>query len=291
MGSEGKVHLPRAGFSTRVLRSGSGADVLLLHGSPDSANEWAPVMERLGPGCACLAPDLPGLGASDEPPLAFDYSREACTAFVDEVLHCAGVEGPVVLVVHDIGGIVGIPWAAKHVERVRGLVITNTVVFERFPWFLTGKIWGRTDALGRAAATALMAQFGWLGGRIFRAGFKRISPELPEADLDRMTREFALDAKSKRSTLRLFRRMIPPSYFDGYEAMVRDLITRVPVRVIWGTGDPYIPARYAQAFPGANCKVLERAGHWVPISGAAEVAQAIEAVLATPARTTAERVA
>jgi haloalkane dehalogenase len=279
MVTEERVHLSGVGISTRVLRSGAGAPVLLLHGSPDSASEWRPVMEALGTTCACLAPDLPGLGACDEPPRTFDYSRAACGAFLDELCSALGVRGQVVVVVHDIGGILGIPWAAKHVERVRGVVITNTVVFEHFPWFPLGRIWGRTDPVGRVAASALMTQFGWLGGRIFRTGFRRISPELSDADLDRMTREFALDDKSKRSTLRIFQRMVPHAYFEGYDAMVRDLIARVPVRVLWGTGDPYIPSRYASAFPGAACEVIERGGHWIPISASPKVAQAIESVL------------
>jgi len=41
MVTEEKVRLSGAQFSTRVLRSGSGSPVLLLHGSPDSAGEWA----------------------------------------------------------------------------------------------------------------------------------------------------------------------------------------------------------------------------------------------------------
>src|SRR5208283_1226749 len=84
MVSEERVRLRSLGFSTRVLRSGAGAPVLMLHGSPDAAGEWACVMEALGEGSACLAPDLPGLGQCDEPPASFDYSRSAMEAFLDE---------------------------------------------------------------------------------------------------------------------------------------------------------------------------------------------------------------
>ena len=93
-----------------------------------------------------------------------------------------------------------------------------------------------------------------------------------------MTREFALNPVAKRSTLRLFRRMVPHPFFEGVDAMVARIITRVPTRVVWGRGDPYIPERYANAFPGAPPRLLERAGHWVPISSPDEVAAAIRAV-------------
>jgi len=275
-----RVDLAETRLSTRVLRSGSGTPVLLLHGSPDDADEWRRVMDLLGSDFACIAPDLPGLGASQEPPPSFDYSRTAIVAFLDELLASLEVDEPVVLVVHDIGGIFGIPWAAANLGRVRGVVITKTVVFENFQWFGVGKLWSRTDLLGRFAAIASMAQIGWLRGRIFRAGFKRISPELPDEDLDRITREFACDSKSKRSTLRLFRKMVPAGYFAGMDGMVRRLIPEVPVRVIWGHGDPYIPAGYAEAFPGAELEVIEHGGHWIPISSADRVAGAVRSILA-----------
>jgi pimeloyl-ACP methyl ester carboxylesterase len=279
--TETRVRLPGIPLSTRVLHSGEGAPVLLLHGSPDSATEWRPVMDALGPACSCFAPDLPGLGACEEPPPSFDFSRAATNAFLDQLVAGLGVKEPLVLALHDIGGVIGIPWAIEHLDRIRGLVITNTVVFERFPWFGPARLWARTDPVGKAAAFAMMWQVGWIGGRIFRKAFQRISPELSEADLDRMTRDFARDGKSKRSTLRLFRQMVPEAYFDGVDAMVRELIARVPVRIVWGRGDPYIPARYADAFPGAEREVVEQGGHWIPLSAPDRVATAVKAVLAS----------
>jgi len=282
--TEERLTLQSIPLTTRVLRSGAGSPVLLLHGSPDSAAEWRPVMDALGASAACFAPDLPGLGASEEPPSSFDYSRTACAAFLDDLVTSLGIEEPLVLVVHDIGGVFGIPWAARSLRRLRGIVITNTVIFERFPWFGVGKIWGRTDPAGRAFARAMMWQIGWFGGRIFGRAFRRVSPELSATDLDRMIREFACDPKSKRSTVRLFRQMIPHPYFDGMDAMLREVITHVPVRVVWGLGDPYIPARYARAFPGLDPEVLPEGGHWIPLSAPTRVAVAVQSILDGVAR-------
>jgi haloalkane dehalogenase len=236
-------------------------------------------METLGEGWACFAPDLPGLGASGEPPPAFDYSREANNAFIDDVLAMLSIAEPVTLVVHDIGGIFGIPWAAANLDRVRGIVITNTVIFEHFPWFGLAKIWSQRGPLGRAFAAAVMWQIGLFGGRIFRKAYRRISPELSERDIDRVVEEFACNPVAKRSTLRLFRQMIPHTYFDGFDAMLSELIGRIPVRVVWGAPDPYIPPSFAQRFPTPIREVIEGAGHWVPISSAAQVARAVTAAL------------
>ena len=97
-----------------------------------------------------------------------------------------------------------------------------------------------------------------------------------------MTREFALDPKSKRSTLRLFRQMVPPEFFNGFDSMIARIVAAVPTRIVWGRGDPYIPERYANGFPGAHLTVKEQAGHWVPISSANEVASAVQALASQP---------
>ena len=275
---EERVHLSSIPLTTRVLKSGRGSPVLLLHGNPDSASEWSRVMNALDDGCSCFAPDLPGLGACEEPPRSFDYSRAAINGFLDELVRVLGLKEALILVVHDIGGVMGIPWAAEHLDRIRGVVITNSVVFERFPWFGVARVWARDDPWGRTQAALRMRLVGAAGGFLFRKVFGDVSPELPPEDLKRMTREFAMDPKSKRSTLRLFRQMVPPAFFDGVDAMVARIVAKVPTRIVWGRGDPYIPERYAQRFPGAHLTVLEHGGHWVPISSANEVAAAIRAL-------------
>ncbi len=62
--------------------------------------------------------------------------------------------------------------------------------------------------------------------------------------------------------------------------MVRGLITRVPVRVALGLGDPYNPARVADAIPGPELEIVEKGGHSIPISEPQRVATAVRAVLA-----------
>ena len=277
---EVRVALPGVGFTTRVLRSGAGVGVpaLFLHGNPDNAGEWRSVLGELGEGFAGFAPDLPGFGDCDEPPVSFEFSSQHHLAFLDELLAQLHIAEPFVLVVHDIGGPVGLAWAAKHLDRIAGVVVTNTVVFEDFAWFSTAQGWARTDALGRAQAAAGMWIMGLAGGHLFRRVFGAASPELPPEDLARMTHEFARHGKAKRSTLRFFRQMLGPGFFDGMDAAVRTLIDHVPVRVVWGDGDPYIPLRYADVFRGAECEIVPQGGHWIPISSATRVAAAVRAV-------------
>jgi pimeloyl-ACP methyl ester carboxylesterase len=58
--TERVITLSALGLSTRVLDSGAGPIALLLHGNPDNAEEWIPVMNRLAGTHRCIAPDIPG---------------------------------------------------------------------------------------------------------------------------------------------------------------------------------------------------------------------------------------
>jgi pimeloyl-ACP methyl ester carboxylesterase len=264
------------GFSTRVLESGSGAPVLLLHGNPDSAGEWGPVMRALGDRRHCLAPDLPGFGRCEEPPASFDFSREAHARFIDAVVN--GVREKVTVVVHDIGGIVGLPWVAQNLPRVAGVVVTNTVVFEDFEWFPIARMWGSPTARGRLRANAGMLAIGLANGALFRRIFSKQCPELSQVDLDRMTAEFARSGVAKRSTLRLFREVLRPGFFDGYRGMLERISAAVPVHVVWGEPDPFIGPQWAERFGAQQIERARGGGHFVPLGAAAQVAQAIERV-------------
>jgi pimeloyl-ACP methyl ester carboxylesterase len=129
------LDLAELGIRTRVLDAGQGPVVLMLHGNPDNADEWTQLMARLAGRHRCIAPDFPGYGQSPEPPPSFSYSLADQMRFVDAILKAMRLAEPVILVVHDTGGMVGTAWAAANLDRVRGMVITNTVAFDGFPWF------------------------------------------------------------------------------------------------------------------------------------------------------------
>src|SRR5215211_6169098 len=55
------------GVSTAVLEGGEGPPVVLLHGQGGFAGMWLPVIPDLVTTHRVVAPDLPGLGASEAP--------------------------------------------------------------------------------------------------------------------------------------------------------------------------------------------------------------------------------
>ena len=159
---ERTIAIPEFRLKTRVLEAGSGPVVLILHGNPDNADEWRPLIARLSGRYRCIAPDFPGYGKSNLP-ASFSYSLPDQTRFVDAVVQAMAVTGPVVVVVHDTGGMAGTAWASANLERLRGMVITNTVVFDDFPWFPIARMWGDISLRGRIRAWLGMAALGLRG--------------------------------------------------------------------------------------------------------------------------------
>ncbi|MCA9692446.1 MAG: alpha/beta fold hydrolase [Myxococcales bacterium] len=276
------VSLP-SGVRTSVIDAGRGPAVLLLHGNPDNADEWQGVIEALAAEHRCVAPDLPGYGARDRIcalPGSFDYSVGAQVRFVDELLAALELDA-VTLVVHDIGGIMGVPWAAANLGRLRGVVYTNTVAFPDFPWFRLARQWGSARPLDRLRSRLMMAAVGLGGGAAFRRAFGRQNPQLSPAALARFARDFAVNRVAKATTLRQFRVITQPRFFAGYDEMLRAIAAATPTCAVWGEGDPYVPDARAVELLAATTVRLPGVGHWVPLLAADAVAAQVRLVSAS----------
>ena len=273
-----RISIAELGVATRVLSAGSGSTVLMLHGNPDNADEWGPLIERLSQRYRCIAPDFPGYGKSPMPPASFTYSLADQVAFVDCVLKAMSVTDRVILVVHDTGGMVGTAWAAANLDRLRGVVVTNTVAFDGFPWFSTARQWGDQSLLGRLRSSFGMAAIGWGGGRLFKKIFAAQCPQLDADELDRFAKSFAMNSDAKRVTLRQFRQIMQPGFFKDFAGMRQRILERTPCRVLWGEGDNFISVQYAQSFGSKQVTILPNVGHWVALIAPDALAAEVDAI-------------
>lgn len=101
---------------------GTGRPIVCLHAVAHGASDFAALGARLAPRFRVLALDWPGHGASSddrEPPTALRYA-----ALLGRFLDALALRD-VVLVGNSIGGAAAIACAARHPERVRGLVVEN----------------------------------------------------------------------------------------------------------------------------------------------------------------------
>lgn len=247
-----------------VRREGSGPPVMLIHGNPDTSELWRPVMDRVKDSVAAIAPDLPGFGRSGVPE-GFDGTLPAMAEYVAGVADGLEIDRPLHLAVHDFGGPFGLAFAVCHPERVASITVTNTLFHADYSWHFWARVW-RTPLLGEIA----LALMKW---PLFLPEVRRGSQKLTRAQIramfDRIT------PAAKEMILTLYRASDPPRFADWERKMIA-LADSIPVQVLWGEHDPYIPARFADRFGTADITHLPGCGHWVPAEDPEIVAEKLK---------------
>ena len=107
--------------------AGEGLPVVFVHGWALAHRAYKRALKRLvGLGCRVYAPALPGFGGSPDLPDR-ESSVEGYAHWLAAFLDSVGVDEPVFLVGHSFGGAVSIKFADEHPDRVRTLVLVNSV--------------------------------------------------------------------------------------------------------------------------------------------------------------------
>lgn len=115
------------GRPARYSVAGDGLPVVLLHGWALGQHTYRDVIESIaGQGCRVIAPSMPGFGGTPELPSA-DFSLRGYAQWVADLLDTLGVDEPAVLVGHSFGGGVSVRFAHDHRDRVRSLVLVNSI--------------------------------------------------------------------------------------------------------------------------------------------------------------------
>jgi 3-oxoadipate enol-lactonase len=119
MWTHSRIRLPWGRLSVYV--AGEGPPLLLLHGLGGSGRYWAGIRQPLAPRRLLIAPDLPGFGLSDKPPVA--YSRDFHVEALRRLLDAMRIAGLIDIAGHSMGGILGALLAARRPEHVASLAL------------------------------------------------------------------------------------------------------------------------------------------------------------------------
>lgn len=267
-----------AGVRSFVREQGDGDPVVLMHGIPASSFLYRKVLPLLADrGLRGVAFDLPGLGLAERPP-DFDYTWTGLGRWTGQTIDALGIER-CHLVLHDIGGPIGMEWAARNRERVKTLTVLDTLLavdgFRRH-WTmamlappLIGRLLLETNR-GPAAR--------WL----FYANGIADRSATPEAEVDAY---FALLRRDDggRAFQRIIRGFEPTAEKEGlYLDALRE--AGWPARILWGDRDPALgeeDRRPIEAALGVEAKVVS-ARHFLQEDQAPAVAEAIAEVAGTP---------
>jgi haloalkane dehalogenase len=252
------------GVRTAWVDEGLGEPLVAIHGIPTCADLFAELPSRLG-GVRLIAPDLLGLGETAAPPngrWGAAASERHLAAFLDEVpperFH---------LLVHDFGGVLGLPWAAANLRRLRSLTVLSTIAAPALRWsllaqtlYLINLVGGRAalrgimrySSKGPAPSSEILARFvaPWSRGRVLR-------------DHDHFSR-----ARLRRVSAAVAR--LP-----------------LPALVVWGKDDDVFPERSGQALasalPQATFRSLSSCGHWSPLDAPDALSDELTAFLSSVA--------
>jgi pimeloyl-ACP methyl ester carboxylesterase len=115
-GPQGRLHVDDGG-------RGDALPVLFVHGNGANLTQWRAQLDHLCASRRAVAFDLRGMGLSD-PAANGDYSPAAMTDDVEAVARELDLKR-FVIVGHSFGGTVVAAYAAKHPERVAGLVLAD----------------------------------------------------------------------------------------------------------------------------------------------------------------------
>ncbi len=253
------------GARTYLEQQGDGPPALFLHGVPDSADLWSRVAGPAAAKYRCFAPDLPGFRRS-QLPRDFAFSLDGYARWVNDLVDAAGIERPVTLVGHDWGGIFGLAWACSFPERVGRVVVMDTIFSHLYRWHAWARVW-RMPLLGELA---MLLMNRWL----FFTEMRRGSVALDDAWLAALWDAMQENYRTRFVTLKLYRSLSPPSLL-AWQGRLEQLAQSVPVTVLHGAQDPYIPSWVARLFHTEDVRVLADTGHWVPVEAPAEVLRAL----------------
>ena len=239
------------GVAYREAGPEDGRTALLVHGYPESSYMWRDLLPSLAEaGWRALAPDLPGYGDSPaDPPGTWERHVEALERF-----HSGLGLGPVALIVHDWGGLIGLRWACDHPGHASALVISNTGFFAGGKWHGMAEAM-RTEGTGEE-----------LIGKMTREGFGELlhqtSRGLDDEAIDEYWKAFG-DDERRRGQLELYRSG-DFEKLEPYEGKLAEL--EVPALILWGEDDPFAPVagahRFHKELPDSELVVLD-AGHFV----------------------------
>jgi pimeloyl-ACP methyl ester carboxylesterase len=235
--------------------------VLLLHGSPSSAQMFREVIPDLSQAAQVIAPDLPGFGESDVLP---SPSFPAFGQAISELLDRLSI-GPRYIYLHDYGAPVGFHIAMQAPDQVLGLIVQNGNAHRTGlgpQWDATqAPYWSHPTRENEAAATAHLTFEGTRDTYISGAPpdvVARMSPEVWEEDWGVMNLPGRMD--TQRALIRDYGK-----YVGRFDAIAGYLARRQPpALLVWGRHDPFFELAevlsWMQALPRMEAHVLD-AGH------------------------------
>ncbi|SDZ29954.1 Pimeloyl-ACP methyl ester carboxylesterase [Amycolatopsis xylanica] len=251
------------GRSVAWDRLGAGEPVVMCHGTPWSAQLWAPFARALSREYSVYLWDMPGYGQSSKHAgQAVDLGTQG--ELLADLLAQWELGRPHV-VAHDYGGAVALRANLLHGAEYASLALVDVVALR--PW---GSDFFRLVAANADvfAAQPAVVHRGALESYIATASHRGLT----RAQLDTLTEPW-LSVDGQRA---FYQQIAEADVRHTDEVQDRYAELDLPVKVIWGAEDTWIPAdrasKLAEAIPGAVLDIIPGAGHLIQYDAPVELA-------------------
>ena len=271
---------PHVTLSCRASGPPDAPAIVFVHGFPEAAFVWDPLLEHFGARWRCIAPNLRGYAGSSAPEAVEAYRARPLVADLCGLIDQLG--GRVAAVVaHDWGGALAWALAALHPDKLERLVIVNSphpATFlrelrdnpqqQRASAYMTflcrpdaeallaendfARLWGFFTAMG--AADAAHPGGGWLD----------------EATRERYREVWRQGLRGACNYYRASPLRPPTAPTDAVMTLQlpAELVNvRVPTRVVWAEGDAALPPALLDGLeawvPDLQVVRVPQATHWI----------------------------
>jgi pimeloyl-ACP methyl ester carboxylesterase len=238
--------------------------LLLLHGFPTSSQMFRNLIPLLADRYHVIAPDYPGYGQSDMPPMdKFTYSFDNLASVVDKFTQAVGVSR-YALYVQDYGAPIGFRVAAAHPERVTAIVVQNGNAYnegiDNEFWVPAKAFWADKSEANGAKLRPLfeLPATKWQYTEGVR-DVQRISPDAWTVDQAYMDRPGNKDIQLEM----FYSYGSNPGHYPEWQAYFRKY--QPPMLIVWGKNDKIFPPAgahpYLRDLPKAELHLLDT-GHF-----------------------------
>jgi pimeloyl-ACP methyl ester carboxylesterase len=204
--------------------------VVFLHGIPSHGYCWGEMLSSLGKnGFKAIAPDWLGTGFSDHPDKRdFKYTPTAYIEALSAFLNQLNIE-ECFLVIQGFLASVGIQYALRNPEKIKGLIILNTPIYTgvKLPWVM--KQWTIPLAGDMLTQDPLLVDRTLEGG----SGFV-----INDEHLDIYRKPFLKSSSVGRSLMAITKNL---QLSEGMKEIETGLLNwEKPILIIWGKEDPWL---------------------------------------------------
>ncbi len=220
--------------------------IVLLHGFPTSSHQYRKVLAQLADEYHLIAPDYPGFGNSDFPPIdQYEYTFDNIANTINTFLEEKGIDSYAIMI-QDYGAPIGFRLATAHPERITAIINQNGNAYEEGlgdAWKGIRELWANRN---EETEKALLPAFSLEGLEWQYAHGTRdpenVNPDTWHLDYLRLSRP-----GSHKMHLNLFYDyQNNVKLYPKWQQYLRD--NQPPLLIVWGKNDAFFPESGAAAF-------------------------------------------